>query len=146
MPPCIFCEITAGRAAASVVLEEERALAFLDIHPFRPGHLLVVPRRHAVRIDELDGETADGLWRAARRLAAALRASELPCDDVHFLINDGPAASQSVPHVHLHVVPRRRGDGLRLLGHLVTRPLAPVLPPTPRPALDRVAASLRRLL
>jgi histidine triad (HIT) family protein len=146
VPSCIFCDIAAGCGEASVVLADERCVAFLDIHPFRAGHLLVVPRPHAIRLGELDGDTADALWRTARRLSAALRASELPCDDVHLLINDGPAASQTVPHVHLHVVPRCRGDRVRMLAHLVTRPIGRVLPAAPRADLDRHAAALRSAL
>jgi diadenosine tetraphosphate (Ap4A) HIT family hydrolase len=138
---CIFCEIVAGRAPASVVFEDDRFLALLDIHPMRPGHTLVIPRRHVVRLDELG---ADGLalFGFATRVARAVRAG-LPCDDVNLVLNDGPAANQTVPHAHVHVIPRRKGDLAALLGRLLVRPIQPKLGAAPRRELDAAAAAIR---
>jgi histidine triad (HIT) family protein len=140
--PCIFCEIVAGRAPASLVDEDEAFLAFLDIYPMRPGHALVIPRRHAVRIDDLGDGGAAALFAFAARVARAARA-RLPCDDVNLVLNDGPAANQTVPHAHAHVIPRRRGDLAPLLGRLLVRPVQPLLGGPPRADLDRLAARLR---
>lgn len=143
---CVFCEIVAGRAPASVVWEDESLMAFLDIHPARPGHMLVVPRGHAQFVSEMTEEAVGRLLAVGRRLAAAVRASDIPCEDVNFLLNDGPAANQTVPHVHLHVVPRCRGDFLRVAAALARHGLGPLNRPTPRAELDRVAAQIRAQL
>jgi diadenosine tetraphosphate (Ap4A) HIT family hydrolase len=139
---CIFCEIVASRAPASEVLSDERFLAFLDIHPVMPGHALVIPRRHAVLLDELGDEVGD-LFAFAVRVAAAARAG-LGCRGVNVLLNDGAAANQTVAHAHVHVIPRRGGDLGALLGRLALRPVQPMLRPTARAELDRVAGILRK--
>lgn len=142
----MFCEIAAGQAPASLVLDRGEILAFMDIHPWRPGHLLVVPRRHAVRVGDLTGEVAAALWSVGIELAAALRASNLGCDDVHLLVNDGPAAAQTVPHVHLHVVPRARGDLWRLGARLAQQPVRRLFGAVARDILDGHAEQIRAAL
>ena len=139
MNDCIFCRIVAGEAPASVVHRDERCLAFMDIRPVNPGHLLVVPLRHAPHLADTDGETAAHLMRVAHRLAAALRASGLRCEGVNLFLADGAAAMQEVFHVHLHVFPRFRGDGfgLRFGPHYTVRP---------RAELDGAAAAVRAAL
>jgi histidine triad (HIT) family protein len=92
------------------VLDEPDLLGFLDIRPVFEGHTLVVPRQHTPTIAELPTARLGPLLEAGRRVAAAQR-SALGADGTLFLLND--VISQSVPHVHLHVIPRRRGDGLR---------------------------------
>jgi histidine triad (HIT) family protein len=146
MADCIFCAIVAGRAPASLVEASDRFLVFLDIHPMQPGHALVVPRRHAPLLSDLEGEEAAALFGLARRVALALRRSGLPCDDVTLLLNDGPAANQSVPHAHVHVVPRRRHDLGTIFARLLRRPLGPILGPAPREQLDQQAAAIRAAL
>ncbi len=146
MAGCIFCAIASGRAPASVVHNDERYLVFLDIYPLRPGHALVIPRRHAATLAELSGAEVEALFALAARVGAALRASGLPCDDVHLVLNDGPAANQTVPHAHVHVVPRRRRDLPAVLGKLLRRPLEPLLGGPPRAALDRQATAIRAAL
>ncbi len=145
MSRCVFCAIVAGQLPASVVHEDARHLVFMDIYPWRPGHVLVIPKRHATRVVELDeGERAE-LFTLGARVADATRASGLRCDDLHLVINDGPASNQSVPHVHLHVLPRTRGDLIRLIASFAARPLIPlgILRPTRRATLDRHAALIR---
>jgi diadenosine tetraphosphate (Ap4A) HIT family hydrolase len=141
--PCVFCEIVAGRAPASVVIDEPDVIAFMDIYPWRPGHVLVVPRAHAVRVADLPERAAACLLGVGARIASALRGSSIGCDDVHFLINDGPAAAQTVPHVHLHVVPRVRGDTWRLSARLVQQPVRRLLGATSRAVLDGQAGAIR---
>jgi histidine triad (HIT) family protein len=109
-PDCVFDSIVAGDLPAHLVLEEAEVLAFLDARPVFPGHTLVVPRRHHATVADLPLTTAALMWGAAARVAAAQRAA-LGCDGTFFGLND--VVSQSVPHCHLHVVPRRRKDGLR---------------------------------
>ena len=108
---CVFCEIGAGRMPASIVHDDEHVIAFLDINPATPGHLLVIPRRHAADLAELDPEDGRRMFAAAQQLAAALRRSSLEPAGVNLFLADGEAAGQEVPHAHLHVVPRTTGDG-----------------------------------
>ncbi|MDQ3107074.1 MAG: HIT family protein [Actinomycetota bacterium] len=107
---CVFCSIVAGDLPAVVVLDEPDVLAFLDVKPVFPGHILVVPRVHHETLPELPSDLVPVLFEAAQRLAAAV----LPALAAHgsfVAINN--TVSQSVPHLHVHVVPRRRKDGLR---------------------------------
>lgn len=143
---CIFCEIVAGRAPASRVYEDDEYLAFMDIYPWRPGHLLIIPKRHEQYVGALSDELAHGLFALGHRLAAAVRRSALDCDDLHFVLNDGRAANQSVPHVHLHILPRWRGDLFTMVGQLLRRPFIALVKPTPRHELDRRAAQIREAL
>ncbi len=109
--PCIFCEIIAGRAEGTFVHRDDVVAAFMTIGAVNPGHVMVVPIKHISSLAEIDPETGCAMFRRAQQLAAALRVSGLRCEGVHLLLNDGRAAFQSVFHVHLHVVPRWRGDG-----------------------------------
>lgn len=108
--PCPFCEIVAGRARAHLVLDEPRAVGFLDIRPVFHGHVLVVPRAHIPTFGEVPPEQIGELFVAAQRVAGAIEAS-LGAEGAFVALND--KVSQSVPHVHVHVVPRRFKDGLR---------------------------------
>ena len=111
---CVFCDIVAGHAPASIVFQDERTITFLDHRPVTPGHMLVVPRRHAAFLADLDPEDGAQLFRVGQRGAAALRASSLRCEGVNFHLADGEVAGQEVFHVHLHVLPRFTGDGFGL--------------------------------
>lgn len=112
---CPFCAIVAGEAPASVVYEDDTAVAFLDIRPANPGHTLVVPRMHADRLAELSEAAGEHAFGVGMRVAAALRGSpDVRTDGVNFFLADGEAAGQEVFHVHLHVVPRIEGDAVVL--------------------------------
>ena len=113
-PSCVFCEIIAGRAESSLAYEDEHVIAFMDIRPLTPGHVLVVPRVHADCLEALDEELGALLFRVGHRLARALRRSGLPCEGVNLFLADGEAAFQEVFHVHLHVLPRTPRDGFRI--------------------------------
>jgi len=108
--PCLFCRIAAGVEPADVVLETSGEKAFLDHRPVFAGHVLVVPRTHRASLADLSPEEAATLFVTARRIATAMPAAP-GCDGAFVAVND--RVSQSVPHVHVHVVPRRRRDGLR---------------------------------
>jgi histidine triad (HIT) family protein len=111
---CVFCAIEAGRAEASLVYAGDTVIAFMDIRPITPGHLLVVPRVHAAYLEDLDENTGAAMWRVAHRVARAMRGSGLRVEGVNLFLANGEAAGQEVFHVHLHVLPRYRGDGFRL--------------------------------
>lgn len=111
---CIFCRIVRHQAPASVVAEDEQALAFLDIRPINPGHVLVIPKAHAASLAGLSSDLGTAVFKMGVAVAAALRRSGLRCEGVNLLLADGEAAGQEVFHVHLHVIPRYRGDGFGL--------------------------------
>jgi histidine triad (HIT) family protein len=108
---CIFCAIVRGDAPATFLQQDELVVAFMDIRPVQPGHLLVVPRAHATLIAELDDQILARLWSVAIDLNRALRASALPVEAVSIYVADGDAAGQEVAHVHIHLIPRRAHDG-----------------------------------
>jgi histidine triad (HIT) family protein len=109
---CIFCRIAAGEGEASVVLDEARVLAFMDVRAFHPGHTLIVPKEHITDITELnDGETARALMTAISRVARAVRTA-FKADGISVWQSNGVAAGQEVFHLHFHVIPRYRGDRL----------------------------------
>ena len=111
---CIFCEIVAGRADASAFYEDDRVLAFLDLFPINPGHALVIPKTHAANLSELDAEDGKRVFEIAQRVADALRKSGVRCEGVNLFLADGEVAGQEVFHVHMHVIPRYKGDGFGL--------------------------------
>jgi histidine triad (HIT) family protein len=109
-PGCRFCEIVQGEREALLVLEDERTLAFLDNRPLFPGHSLLVPREHVETLSDLSDDLLPELFANARLLAQAMEAG-LEAEGSFVALNN--RVSQSVPHLHVHVVPRRRKDGLR---------------------------------
>ena len=114
MDDCVFCGILAGRLPASVVMRDAGCTAFMDIQPINAGHVLVVPDEHAASLADLPEDAGTGLFRTARKIAAALYGSGLRCEGINLLLADGEAAGQEVFHVHLHVIPRFEGDGFGL--------------------------------
>ncbi|HEX2434608.1 MAG TPA: HIT family protein [Gaiellaceae bacterium] len=113
MTDCLFCLLAASEAEVSVVHQDERTVTFMDIEPAVSGHMIVVPRRHAASLADLDVEDGAQLFRVGQLAAAALQASDLRCEGVNFHLADGEAAGQDVFHVHLHVFPRHTDDGFR---------------------------------
>lgn len=118
---CIFCQILAGKAPAAWVVDDGPIVAFMDIFPFRPGHVLVIPREHQQHVTELDSYTRGLLMETGARIATAMRKIHPPGTDLNWVINDGKAAWQHVPHVHLHLLPRNGRDNLSLINRMVTR-------------------------
>lgn len=107
---CLFCKIVAGTIPSHKVYDDDASFAFLDIHPLAVGHTLVVPKKHAVRFEDLDSESAARLWKAVHKLTPwVLQATGAKATTI--AVNNGKEAGQEVPHVHVHLVPRRPGDG-----------------------------------
>jgi histidine triad (HIT) family protein len=123
---CVFCAIAEQRLPAVRVYEDEQFIVLLDIFPLRPAHVLIVSREHAPLLNQLSAPACAQLLPLAQRVAAALRGVGYGEHGINFLINDGPAANQHVPHLHLHLIPRRSGDVVPLLWRALTRflPLA----------------------
>ena len=126
-----------------MVHEDAYCVAFLDIRPVRPGHALGVPRRHAVFLHELSTTERASLTEAASRIGVAQGAAGLPRGGGTLLVNDGPEAGQHVAHVHLHVVPRARGDLPAVVRAYAARIFNRSGRATDRPALDALAARIR---
>jgi histidine triad (HIT) family protein len=140
MAETIFSKILSGEAEASFVYRDELVSAFLDLHPVNPGHTLVIPNKPAVGLADLDDATAARMFNIGRRIAAAMRSSDIECDGINLLLADGEVAGQEVFHVHLHVVPRVSGDGFgfRYAEHSFKR--------AERSLLDRAAENIRKML
>jgi histidine triad (HIT) family protein len=110
MPDCLFCSIAAGETDAAVVWSDHDFAAFLDLRPLFKGHVLLVPRTHVVTLPDLPAELRDPFLAATQRLATAM-VEGLGAEGSFVAMNN--SVSQSVPHLHCHVVPRTKGDGLR---------------------------------
>ncbi len=108
--PCAFCQIAAGDEPAAMVHQDDHTLAFLDRRPLFVGHVLLIPRRHVVTLGDLPREEIEPLFSVAQRLSVAVPAA-MSATGSFVAINN--VVSQSVAHLHLHIVPRRKGDGLR---------------------------------
>jgi histidine triad (HIT) family protein len=112
-PDCIFCKIVAGELPGTIIDEDERTITFLDINPATRGHALVIPRRHARDLLEIEPDELAAVAVAAQRLAARVP-DRLGADGVNLINSCGRAAWQTVFHFHIHVIPRYEGDPLRL--------------------------------
>ena len=132
---CVFCDIVAGRAGATVVDQNDGAIAFLDLTEtaLSPGHTLVVPRRHCDSVVESDSASADQVIQLCRQVATAMRRAGVGTG-CNMLSANGPGSDQSVFHWHMHVVPRHEGDGID------TWPthIAPVSPRSHREAAAKI--------
>jgi histidine triad (HIT) family protein len=106
----VFCDIAAGRVPAHIVLDDDDTVAFLDARPVFKGHVLVAPREHVVTLSDLPAQRVGPFFSQVQRVSAAMPAA-LGSQGTFVALNN--VVSQSVPHLHVHVVPRTRGDGLR---------------------------------
>jgi len=112
-PDCLFCKIVAGEVLATMLAEDERTIAFMDINPATRGHALVIPRAHVRDLHEIDTDDLKAVAASAQRLAAR-QLERLGADGVTLLNSNGAAAWQTVFHFHMHVIPRYANDPLRL--------------------------------
>lgn len=133
---CVFCEIVRGQSPASFTHEDDSVVAFMDVQPITQGHILVVPREHAVLMSDLAEPVAMRTFKIARLMANAVRA-RLGASGVNLFVADGEVAFQDVPHFHVHVIPRYPKDGFGL-----TFPPTYDRPPV-RAQLDAIAAAIR---
>jgi len=133
---CVFCEILRGESPASFTYQDDSVVAFMDVQPITHGHMLVVPREHAVLMADLNETAAMRTFKVARRLAALVRHT-LGAGGVNLFVADGEVAFQDVPHFHIHVIPRYPGDGFGL-----TFPKTYETPPG-RAELETIATAIR---
>ncbi|MGH8494302.1 MAG: HIT family protein [Moraxellaceae bacterium] len=146
MTHCIFCKIVSGQLPSIKIHEDDKVMAFMDIYPLRRGHVLVIPKIHQPQLHDLPEDSRTHLINTASRVAQALYASPLKPAAVHYVVNDGPAAQQTVPHVHMHVLPRYKGDSLGFVARLLRKPFDLALGPEKPADLEALAADLRHRL
>ena len=109
-PHCVFCDLLRGAAEVSVCYEDSVAIAFLDIQPVNPGHLLVVPREHYEALADIPRDVGMHLYSVATRLIPVVQEAA-GVTDMNIVVNSGIAAGQNVMHYHIHLIPRKEGDG-----------------------------------
>lgn len=110
---CLFCKIIAGEIPCFKLFENHETLAFMDINPANEGHALVIPKEHATDVHTVSESAITATVKTAKKIAAAIEKTLNP-DGLNLLQCNGPAAAQSVLHFHIHVLPRREGDELKL--------------------------------
>jgi histidine triad (HIT) family protein len=108
--PCVFCDVVSGKVPAEIVWRSEGALAFLDHRPLFPGHILLIPAEHIPTLADLPAREVGPLFQAVQNLEVAVERA-LSAEGTFIAVNN--RVSQSVPHLHIHIVPRRKGDGLK---------------------------------
>lgn len=114
MIDCIFCKIIKNRIPAHKVYEDKYTLAFLDIAPVNPGHILVIPKEHVVKFEDLDEVLLDAVMDTVQKLAKSLKKA-LGVNSYNLIVNNGSEAGQIIDHFHVHIVPRKKNDGLETL-------------------------------
>lgn len=113
MENCIFCRIITGDIPSSVVYEDEDFKVILDIAPAAKGHAIILPKKHYADLFELEEDTAKKVLMVAKKIALAMK-EELKCDGINLLQNNGEAAGQSIFHIHFHLIPRYKGDNVKI--------------------------------
>ncbi len=113
MDVCIFCKIIKGEISANKVYESKNALAFLDITPTNPGHVLLIPKKHCENLYDLPNETLKQLALILKKIAVAIKKA-VGAEGINIGMNNEKAAGQIVPHAHFHIIPRFSNDGYRL--------------------------------
>ncbi len=133
MSDCVFCKIINGEIPSCKVYEDDQVVAFLDLQPFEKGHTLVVPKVHAQTLTDLPESAFTPVLSAVQKVARLLK-EKLACDGFNVMQNNGACATQSVPHVHFHVIPRWG-----------TEPKASMWTPSPYASMDEMKAMHARL-
>ncbi|HEU4605146.1 MAG TPA: HIT family protein [Nitrososphaera sp.] len=107
---CVFCKIASGKIPARVVMQNDRAVALLDAFPLAPGHTLVIPKLHYAKVQDMGEQDAMAVFEITRKVVGAVEAgSQVGASTI--AIHNGSDAGQEIPHVHVHIVPRKKGDG-----------------------------------
>lgn len=129
---CVFCKIISGELPSTAVYEDEDYKAILDLNPAARGHVIIIPKKHAANVFELEDEEAVKVFPIAKKIATALMKT-YHCDGINILQNNGEAAGQTVFHLHVHVVPRYYDDDVKIMWE-----------PGDTPDLEAVAEEIRK--
>ena|SRR5208283_2292232 len=114
MSECVFCSMIRGKSIATKVYENEHLVAVMDIKPINSGHVLIVPKKHAELLTDLEDNIAGEIMMAAKKIAIAMKKSKLRVKAINYFMADGAEAGQEVFHAHMHIIPRYRSDGFYL--------------------------------
>ena len=139
-PNCVFCKIIAGEIPAKVIMQNEKAMALLDAFPLAAGHSLVIPKSHYAKVQQMSEQDAKAVFEIVWKLVGAVETgSEVNASTI--AIHNGSEAGQEVPHVHAHIVPRKRGDGAGAIHSMFK--IKPKLSPQDMDSLcERIASNL----
>ena len=139
-PNCVFCKIIAGDISAKVIMQNERAMALLDAFPLAPGHTLVIPKSHYAKVQQMSEQDAMAVFEIIWKLAGAVETgSQVNASTI--AIHNGNEAGQEVPHVHVHIVPRKIDDGAGAIHSMFK--VKPKLSPQEMDSLcERIASNL----
>jgi histidine triad (HIT) family protein len=139
-PNCVFCKIIAGDISAKVIMQNEKAMALLDAFPLAPGHTLVIPTSHYAKVQQMSEQDAMAVFDIVWKLAGAVETgSQVSASTI--AIHNGSEAGQEVPHVHVHIVPRKRDDGAGAIHSMFK--VKPKLSPQEMDSLcERIASNL----
>jgi len=135
MSDCVFCDIIAGDLPASVVYEDNTVMAIMDISPVNPGHVIVIPKKHIPYMAHMGEDTGAYLFKITMRMQKAIRRSGVRCEGINLFLADGEAAFQEVFHLHMHIIPRFKGDEFKISADWSIKPA--------REELDELAAQIR---
>jgi len=116
---CIFCKIAAAEEHASIIYEDNDFIALMDVHPLTDGHCLVIPKRHITRLEALRARERSRLFNIGHKVIEAQKKVGYGVEGTNIVINDGKAANQTIPHLHLHLIPRQSGDLIRSIPKLI---------------------------
>ncbi len=119
MSDCLFCNIVQGTESAELVFEDEHCMAFMDIYPLTSGHILLIPKQHSEQLAAQQTTLQQHLFTVAHKVVDAQRRAGYGIKGTHYLLNDGKATNQHIPHVHLHLIPREPKDSLRFARNLL---------------------------
>jgi histidine triad (HIT) family protein len=139
-PNCVFCKIIAGDISAKVIMQNEKVMALLDAFPLAPGHALVIPKSHYAKVQQMSEQDAMAVFEIVWKLAGAVETgSQVNASTI--AIHNGSEAGQEVPHVHVHIVPRKRDDGAGAIHSMFK--VKPKLSPQEMDSLcERIASNL----
>lgn len=115
---CIFCQISSKHEEASIIYEDDEFIAIMDAYPLTNGHCLVIPKKHVVRLESLNAKSRAKLFNIGHKVIEAQKLAGFGVNGTNLLINDGKAANQTVPHLHLHLIPRENGDLIKSIPKL----------------------------
>lgn len=118
---CIFCKIAQGKMESETIYETDDVICFLDINPRAPGHCLVIPKEHTENLIDLEDRSIGAIFKAVKKVEKMLKASLDP-DAFTIGINDGEAAGQEIPHLHVNIIPRFKGDKGKAIHSVVNNP------------------------
>ena len=144
--PCVFCKIVSGELPASIIFEDHEFLVIMDAYPLSKGHVLVIPKRHEQHLEKLTDKQQARLFKIGRALMKSAAKAGFGSGDTNLLLNDGRHANQTVPHIHLHIIPRSKNDFLKNLPKLFLHLTGVFGIQTNRATLEEQARKIRECL